>query len=85
MKKLILLLLCITGSVAAMDLGQSFGFIHLWLTEVFVFKKKISQKTKPNNSKRMYTHKKMADCLQEFIDQNQPYTEPEESTKNESE
>ncbi len=74
MKKLILLLLCITSSVAAMDLGQSFYVIHIFL------QKKFSRKTKPNNLKNTtLSHRDMSCYIGEFI------TEPEESTKKESE
>jgi len=47
MKKGIILLLGITSSVAAMDLGQSFYWIHAFLQKQF------SRKSERNNSKEI--------------------------------
>ena len=52
MKEWILLLLCITGSVVAMELGQNFYVIHTFLQKIFTKKRQSNTRTPAHRAKK---------------------------------
>ena len=86
MKKWILLLLCITGSVTAMDLGQSFYMIHTFLQKIFSKKRQMHQTPVPI-AKKDNPEEEEIDIAQvvrnyaEFIKQTQQDAEQEKSAE----